>query len=93
MEQKKNEKKIEVVDQEIIIDHTVNPITIDGYPVLYDRSWKEDDKDYTVYITADGNVWIEEDNAIYQWTYPEERTQEERDQTMKQLMEFFDGND
>ena len=68
-------------------------MTVDGYPVLYDRSWKEDNKDYTVYFTADGSVWIEEDDNVYQWTSAKEQTKEERDKTMKQLMEFLDSND
>ena len=80
-------------ERKIIIDHTVDPMTVDGYPVLYDRSWKEDGKDYTVYFTADGSVWIEEDDNVYQWTSVKEQTKEERDKIMKELMEFLDGND
>lgn len=80
-------------ERKIIIDHTVGPMTVDGYPVLYDRSWKEDNKDYTVYFTADGSVWIEEDDNVYQWTSAKEQTKEERDKTMKELMEFLDSND
>ena len=80
-------------ERKIIIDHTVDPMTVDGYPVLYDRSWKEDNKDYTVYFTADGSVWIEEDDNVYQWTSVKEQTKEERDETMKQLIEFLDSND
>lgn len=80
-------------ERKIIIDHTVDPMTVDGYPVLYDRSWKEDNKDYTVYFTADGSVWIEEDDNVYQWTSVKEQTKEERDKIMKELMEFLDGND
>ena len=80
-------------ESKIIIDHTVDPITIDGYPVLYDRSWKEDNKDYTVYFTADGSCWIEEDDNIYQWTSPEGRTKEERDATMHELIKMLSEDD
>ena len=36
---------------------------------------------------------IEEDDNIYQWTSPEGRTKEERDTTMKELIQMLDNND
>ena len=65
---------------------------IPGEDIIYARKWtdNDDEKEYTCYVCESGNVYIEVDGELQEWTCGKKRSEEEIKSFNKELIEFLD---
>ena len=65
---------------------------IQGQAVIFSKTWMDDDdgKEYTCYVCESGNVYIEVDGELQEWTCGKKRSKEEIEAFNKEIIEFLE---